>query len=97
MGNGSAWGGRLTCNQDIRRVRFSYSPLKYTLVAKRIRQRSSKALIVSSTLTEGAKISEFEISKTKFKFGYVGERFNPLGCRPRECGFDSHRNRHLPT
>lgn len=29
--------------------------LRYTLVAKRIRQRSSKALIVSSTLTEGAK------------------------------------------
>lgn len=33
----------------------------YTLVAKWIRQRSSKALIVSSTLTEGAKY-EFEIS-----------------------------------
>ena len=56
MGNGSAWGGRLTCNQDIRPVRFRYSPLKYTLVAKRTRQRSSKALTVGSIPTKGAKI-----------------------------------------
>lgn len=26
MGDGTAWGGRLICNQEIRRVRFPYPP-----------------------------------------------------------------------
>ena len=39
---------------------------------------------------------ELKFSVKNLKYGYVGERLNPIRCQRRECQFKSGRNRHTP-
>lgn len=55
LGNGSAWSGHLACTEDIRTVRFRYSPPKFGVIGYLVKLTALQAVELSSILSDSTK------------------------------------------
>lgn len=53
MGYGAAWGGHLSCTQEIRWVQFPYTPPNYAFVAQLEEHPTDNRKAVGSSPTKG--------------------------------------------